>query len=130
MDTETLSVPACTQSQPAYRYASIYRSILFWGSVHVILRVCFTAVLSKWTLDFFGKFLKKLEMDWSKWMMMKRGKVDKQEESMVASYRYLEISNSGLQMIGCNEWDDSYLKGTRASFQYIRRIPALYFSQA
>jgi len=32
-------------------------------------------------------------------MMMKRGKVDKQEESIVASYRYLEVSNPGLQMI-------------------------------
>ena len=46
---------------------------------------------------------------------------------MVARYRYLEVSNPGLQMIGSNV---SYLLGTRASFQYIRRIPALYFSQA
>ena len=45
--------------------------------------------------------------------MMKRGKVDKQGESMFASYRYLEVSNPGLQMIGSNEW-----------------IPALYYFQA
>ena len=38
-----------------------------------------------------------------KWMMMKRGKVDKQGEFMVASYRYLGVSNPGLQMIGSNE---------------------------
>ena len=41
--------------------------------------------------------------------MMKRGKVDKQEESMVAHYMYLEVSNPGLQMIGSNECDVSYL---------------------
>ena len=29
--------------------------------------------------------------------------VDKQEESMVASYRYLGVSNPGLQMLGSNE---------------------------
>ena len=63
-------------------------------------------------------------------MMMKRGKVDKQEMSMVASYRYLGVSNPGLQMTRRNECDVSYLYGTRASFQYIRRIPALYYSQA
>ena len=32
--------------------------------------------------------------------MMKRGMVDKQGESMVASYRYLGVSNTGLQMLG------------------------------
>ena len=36
---------------------------------------------------------------------MKRGKVDKQGESIVASYRYLEVFNPGLQMIGSNEFD-------------------------
>ena len=39
-------------------------------------------------------------------MMMKRGMVDK-GESMVASYRYLEVSNPGLQMIASNECDVS-----------------------
>ena len=58
--------------------------------------------------------------------MMKRGKVDKQAEPMVASYRYLEVSNPGLQTIGNIECDVSYQYGTRASFQYIRRIPAHY----
>ena len=57
---------------------------------------------------------------------MKRGKVDKQGESVVASYRYLGVSNPGLQMIWSNECDVSCLYGTRASFQYIRRIPALH----
>ena len=42
-------------------------------------------------------------------MMMKRGMEDKQGESMVASYRYLEVTNPGLQMIGSNECDVSYL---------------------
>ena len=55
--------------------------------------------------------------------MMKRGMVDKQEEYMVASYR---VSKPGLQMLGSSECDVSYQYGTRASFQYIRRIPALY----
>ena len=32
-------------------------------------------------------------------------------------------------MIGSNECNVSCLSGTRASFQYIRRIPALYYSQ-
>jgi len=59
-------------------------------------------------------------------MMMTRGMVDKQGESMVASYRYLGVSNPGLQMLGSNECDVSYQYGTRASFQYIGRIPALY----
>ena len=68
----------------------------------------------------------KLSVDWSKWMMMKRWKVDEQWESMVASYKYLEVSNPGLQMLGSNECDVSYQYGPRASFQYIRRIPALY----
>ena len=58
--------------------------------------------------------------------MMKRGMVDKQGESMVASYRYLGVSNPGLQMLGSNECDDSYQYGNWTSFQYIRRIPALY----
>ena len=49
---------------------------------------------------------------------------------MVASYRYLGVSNPGLQMIWSNECDVSCLYGTRASFQCIRRIPALYYSQA
>ena len=40
-------------------------------------------------------------------MMMKRRKVDKQGESMVASYRYLGVSNLGLQKIGSNEYDVS-----------------------
>ena len=56
--------------------------------------------------------------------------MDKQRESTVSSYRYLGVSNPGLQMIGSNEFDVSYLYGTRASFQYIRRIPALNYSQA
>ena len=38
-------------------------------------------------------------------MMMKKGKVDKQGESMVASFRNLEVSSPGLQMIGSNECD-------------------------
>ena len=42
-------------------------------------------------------------------MMMKRENVDKQGESMVASYRDLEVSNLGLQLIGSNECDVSYL---------------------
>jgi len=58
-------------------------------------------------------------------MMMKRGKVDKQGESMVASSRYLGVSNPGLQMLGSNECDVSCLHGTWPSFQHIRRIPAL-----
>jgi len=48
---------------------------------------------------------------------------------MVASYRYLGVSNPGLQMLVSNECDVSYKYGTRASFQYIRRITALYYSQ-
>ena len=58
--------------------------------------------------------------------MMKRGMVDKQGESMFASYRYLGVSNPGLQMLGKNKCDVSYQYGTRASFQYFSRIPALY----
>ena len=46
--------------------------------------------------------------------MMKRGMVDKQEESMVASYRYLGVSKPGLQMLGSNECDVSYQYGTQA----------------
>ena len=45
---------------------------------------------------------------------------------MVASYRYLGVSNPSLQMLGSNECDVSCLHGTRASFQHIRRIPALW----
>ena len=61
---------------------------------------------------------------------MKRGKVDKQGESMVASYRYLEVSNPDLQWLGAMRCDVSYQYGTRASFQYIRTIPAFYYFQA
>ena len=38
--------------------------------------------------------------------------MDKQGESMVASYRYLGVSNPGLQMLGSNECDVSYQYGT------------------
>jgi len=48
--------------------------------------------------------------------MMKRGMVYKQGESMVASYRYLGVTNPGLQMLGSNECDVSYQYGTQASF--------------
>jgi len=61
--------------------------------------------------------------------MIKRGKEDKQGVSLPASYRYLGVSIPGLQLIGSNECDVYYLYGTWASFQYIRRIPALYYSQ-
>ena len=44
---------------------------------------------------------------------MKTGKVDKQGESMVASYRYLGVSNPGLKMIVSNDCDVSCLYGTR-----------------
>ena len=47
------------------------------------------------------------------------GMVDKQGESMVASYRYLGVSNPGLQILGSNESDVSYQYGTRVSFQRI-----------
>ena len=40
-------------------------------------------------------------------MMMKRGQMDKQGESMVARFSYLEVSNPGLQMIASNECDVS-----------------------
>ena len=40
-----------------------------------------------------------------------------QGESMVASYRYLGVSNPGLQMLGSSECDVSYQYGTRASLQ-------------
>ena len=56
--------------------------------------------------------------------------VDKQGETIVASYRYLGVSNLGLQMIGSNECDVSYQYGTLASYQYIRRISTLYYSPA
>ena len=52
---------------------------------------------------------KMLKVDWSKWMMTKRGMVDKQGESMFASHRYLGVSNPGLQMIGSNDCDVSCL---------------------
>ena len=52
--------------------------------------------------------------------------MDKQGESMVASYRYLGVSNPGLQMLGSHECYVYSQYGPRASFQYIRRIPALY----
>ena len=41
-------------------YASIYRSILLWASVHVTLSVGYAAVISEWPLDIFRKFLKPL----------------------------------------------------------------------
>ena len=41
-------------------------------------------------------------------MMMKRRNVDKQGESIVASYRYPEVSNPDIKMIGSNECDVSY----------------------
>ena len=41
--------------RPSYR--SIYRSILFWVSVHAILWVCFTAVIAEWTIFLLGNFL-------------------------------------------------------------------------
>ena len=49
-------------------------------------------------------------------MMMKRRKVDKQGESLVASYKYLGLSNPGLQMLGSNECGVTCLYGTQASF--------------
>ena len=54
----------------------------------------------------------------------------RKKETMVASYRYLGVSNPGLQMIGSNECDVPCLYDARASFQYIRRIPTLNYSQA
>ena len=45
-------------------------------------------------------------------MMIKRGKGDKQGESMVASYEYLEVSNLGLQMTGSNKCDVPVLQST------------------
>ena len=38
----------------------IYRSILYWASVHVTLSVGYAAITSQWTLDIFRKFLKPL----------------------------------------------------------------------
>ena len=55
--------------------------------------------------------------------------MDKQEETMVgmvASYRYMGVSNPGIHMLGSNECDVPYQYGNPASFQYIRRMPALY----
>ena len=63
-------------------------------------------------------------------MMTKRGMVDKQGESMVASYWYLGVSNPGLQMLGSNGSDVFYQYGTRASFQCFKRTHALYYSEA
>jgi len=63
-------------------------------------------------------------------MMKKREMADKQGESTVASYRYLGVSNPDLHTKGSNECDVSYLYGTQASIQYIRRIPIFYYSQA
>ena len=59
-------------------------------------------------------------------MMMKRGIENQQGGYMVASCRYLGVSNLGLQMLRSNDCDVPYQYDTRASFQYIRRIPALY----
>ena len=63
-------------------------------------------------------------IDPSEWLLREEWWTSR--ESLVASYRYLGVSNPGLQMIRSNECDVSYQYGTRASFQYIRRIPALY----
>ena len=54
--------------------------------------------------------------------------MDKQGESTVASYMYL-WGYPIWAYIENNECDVSCLFGTRASFQYIRRIPSLYYSQ-
>ena len=35
-----LSAPGSSEPRPAYMYASIYRSLLFWSSVHVTLLLC------------------------------------------------------------------------------------------
>ena len=43
---------------------------------------------------------------------MKRGKVDKQGKSMVASYKYQEVSNLGLQMTRSNKCDVPVLQST------------------
>ena len=43
--------------------------------------------LQRKVIAFYNSTRKKFEIDWFKRMMMKRGKVDKQGESMVASYR-------------------------------------------
>ena len=59
--------------------------------------------LQRKVIAFYNSTRKKFEIDWFKRMMMKRGKVDKQGESMVASYRYLEVFNMSLQMIG-SKW--------------------------
>ena len=57
---------------------------------------------------------------------MKRGKVDKQEESLVArDIGTCGVSNPGLQMIGSNECDVSCLYGTRGLIPEYRRIPAI-----
>ena len=53
---------------------------------------------------------------------MTRGKVDKQRGLWLPAID----TNQGLQMLGSNKCDVSHQYGTRASFQYIRRILALY----
>ena len=57
-------------------------------------------------------------------MMMKRGMVDKQGKSMVASYRYLGVSNQGAMMSVM--FPISMAPGPNSS---ISGIPALYYSQ-
>ena len=52
-----------------------------------------------WKEDFWTRI--KLSVNWSKWMMMKRGKVDKQGKSMVASYKVPGDIQSGLT----NDWE-------------------------
>ena len=51
------SLCKCHVHGPLYRAASIYRSLLIWASVHVILWVGFTTVISQWALDFLCNFL-------------------------------------------------------------------------
>ena len=60
----------------------------------------------------------------------KRGKGDKQGESMVASYMYLVVSNPGLQMIWSNECDVSCLRGTRCDVVFgpgVKKGPGTVF---
>ena len=56
--------------------------------------------------------------------------MDKQGESMVASYRYLGVSNPGLQILGSSESDVSYQYGTRASFPVYQKDSCTLYSQA
>ena len=54
--------------------------------------------------------------------------IDKGKDTeMKKKGRQAGVSNPGLQMIGSNECNVSCLYSTLASFQYIRRIPALYY---